>query len=91
MITIKGGVTILPKSDNSELMDKLDDSGVKVKMPFEATGFTSTKMPKCVDRTKIVGPKSKVTTQDVVKPTSVKPTKNKVKSKKKSLLNKLKK
>jgi hypothetical protein len=83
MVTIKGGVTILPKSDNVEFMTKLKDAGVAVKMPFTATGFTSTKTPKIMD---LIDIKSK---EDI----KVKPVKSvKVKgTKKKSILNKLKK
>lgn len=53
MTTIKGGVTILPNSDNKEFLEKLEDAGVKIKMPFKATGFKASKIPKCVDLTGI--------------------------------------
>lgn len=89
MITIKGGVTILPNSDNSEFMDKLKTEGGSIKMPFSATNFTSTKTPKGVDMTNITGPKDKV--KDVVKEVTVKKPTVKVVTQKKKILNLLKK
>lgn len=53
MTIIKGGIKILPNSDNKEFMDKLEKAGVKIKVPFKATGFSSSKMPRCVDMTDI--------------------------------------
>lgn len=73
MITIKGGVTIKPKSDNTEFIEQLKKAGVKVKLPFTATGFTSTKMPELID------------TADI----EFKTEKIKSKSKKKKILTKL--
>ena len=87
MITIKGGVKILPNSDNKEFMDKLKQAGVTVKMPFTAKSFKSTKTPKGFDVTAVVEtPKIKEvkSTPKTTKPKTVKP-------KKKSILNRLKK
>ena len=65
MMTIKGGVTILPNSDNKEFMSKLEQAGVKIKMPFTATGFKSSKTPKCVDMTDIKLKTTKASTTKV--------------------------
>jgi hypothetical protein len=86
MITITGGVTILPNSDNKEFMDKLEKAGVKIKMPFKATGFSSSKMPRCVDMTDIILKTDKV---DAVKgDVDVKPTVKPVKKGLRTLLKK---
>jgi len=53
MIIIKGGVKIDPKTGNKEFIEQLKKAGVKVKLPFKATGFTSTKMPELADTTNI--------------------------------------
>lgn len=77
MITIKGGVTILPNSDNTAFMDKLDKAGAKIKVPFKATGFSSSKMPRCVDMTDIILKTDEVNTVkgDVDVESTVKPVK----------------
>lgn len=45
MPTIKGPIKIGPKFDNSEFINKLKEQNVEVKLPFSATGFSSTKTP----------------------------------------------
>lgn len=42
MHIIKGGIKMGKGVDPSELIKKMNEAGVKVKLPFEATGFRST-------------------------------------------------
>ena len=45
MVTIKGPITIRPNSKNEEFMKKLQEAGVKIKLPFKATNWKSSKFP----------------------------------------------
>ena len=98
MITIKGGVEIIPNSDNKEFMEKLREAGVYVKLPFTAKSFKSTKMQNnfnveiiSEEPTKEIKSDIKPKVTQIVKPTP-KTTKPKaIKTKKKSILNRLKK
>lgn len=49
MHTIKGPVTIKPGKENKEFIGKLKEAGVKVKLPFKAKGWKSTKTPEIAD------------------------------------------
>lgn len=49
MPVIKGGIKIRPNSDNKEFFEKLSKAGVKLKVPFTATGFKATRIPKGLD------------------------------------------
>jgi len=46
MPTIKGPIHIRKNGDNTELFKKFKEAGVEIKLPFKATGFKSTKLPK---------------------------------------------
>ena len=53
MPTIKGPIKFGPNSKNTEVIEKINESGAAVKLPFNATGFKSSKMP--FDKNKIKG------------------------------------
>lgn len=50
--TLKGKIKIGGKDSNLE--KKLEEAGVKVKLPFTATGFSATKIPKIADMSRII-------------------------------------
>jgi len=52
MTTIKGPIHITGGFDVGKFLEE-QAKDVKIKLPFEATGFESTKMPKCIDMTGI--------------------------------------
>jgi len=45
MFKLKGPIKILEGDDNKQFFNKMNMAGVVVKLPFEATGFNSTKAP----------------------------------------------